>query len=234
MQVGTTIENAQGLNQGPANVAVNDGTSAEQARAANNELKKISAQNQGVRDELTKKSQELNRNNNYQDLSKTDEMLYGAMLAILAEILGKWVEKDKEKLTDVLNDELKKNEFLTKELNTQKLLEELKNTDNLSDEVKNKMGKSLDNKDMIGTLRANVSEVLDKVKDSIINKGKSLDIAVAEATDENRISAANMLEGMSNKDLLKETSKATDSLKDEAKDALKDTAKDVVKMTMRA
>ena len=29
MQVGTTIENAQGLNQGPANVAVNDGTSAE-------------------------------------------------------------------------------------------------------------------------------------------------------------------------------------------------------------
>lgn len=233
MQVGTTIENAQGLNQGPANVAVNDGTSAEQARAANNELKKISVQNQGVRDELVKKSQELNRNNNYQDLSKTDEMLYGAMLAILAEILGKWVEKDKEKLTDVLNNELKKNEFLTEEITKQKLLEELKNTDNLSDEVKNKMGKSLDNKDVIGTLRANASEVLDKVKDSM-DKGESLDSAVAKATDENRISAANMLEGMSNKDLLKETSKATDSLKDEAKDALKDTAKDAVKMAMRA
>lgn len=233
MQVGTTIENAQGLNQGPANVAVNDGTSAEQARAANNELKKISVQNQGVRDELVKKSQELNRNNNYQDLSKTDEMLYGAMLAILAEILGKWVEKDKEKLTDVLNNELKKNEFLTEEITKQKLLEELKNTDNLSDEVKNKMGKSLNNKDVIGTLRANASEVLDKVKDSM-DKGESLDSAVAKATDENRISAANMLEGMSNKDLLKETSKATDSLKDEAKDALKDTAKDAVKMAMRA
>ena len=233
MQVGTTIENAQGLNQGPANVAVNDGTSAEQARAANNELKKISVQNQGVRDELVKKSQELNRNNNYQDLSKTDEMLYGAMLTLQAETLGKWVEKEKEKLTDVLNNELKKNEFLTEEITKQKLLEELKNTDNLSDEVKNKMGKSLDNKDVIGTLRANASEVLDKVKDSM-DKGESLDSAVAKATDENRISAANMLEGMSNKDLLKETSKATDSLKDEAKDALKDTAKDAVKMAMRA
>lgn len=233
MQVGTTIENAQGLNQGPANVAVNDGTSAEQARAANNELKKISAQNQGVRDELVKKSQELNRGANKQDLEHNDMLLQNTLLAVLAEILGKWGEKDKEKLTDVLNNELKKNEFLTEEITKQKLLEELKNTDNLSGELKDKLGKSLDNKDMIGTLRANVSEVLDKVKDSI-NKGESLDSAVAKATDENRISAANMLEGMSNKDLLKETSKATDGLKDEAKDALKDTAKDVVKMTMRA
>lgn len=232
MQVGTTIENAQGLNQGPANVAVNDGTSAEQARAANNELKKISAQNQGVRDELVKKSQVLSRDK-VELRDNEDLMAQGILLKILAEIIGRWTTKYKEKLTDVLNNELKKNEFLTKELNTQKLLEELKNTDNLSDELKDKMGKSLDNKDVIGTLRANASEVLDKVKDSM-GKGKSLDIAVAEATDENRISAANMLEGMSNKDLLKETSKATDSLKDEAKDALKDTAKDVVKMTMRA
>lgn len=232
MQVGTTIENAQGLNQGPANVAVNDGTSAEQARAANNELKKISAQNQGVRNELVEKSKELSHNK-VEIRENEDLMVQGIMLKLLAELLGKWVEKDKEKLTDVLNNELKKNEFLTKELNTQKLLEELKNTDNLSGELKDKMGKFLDNKDVIGTLRANASEVLDKVKDSM-DKGESLDSAVAKATDENRISAANMLEGMSNKDLLKETSKATDSLKDEAKDALKDTAKDVVKMTMRA
>lgn len=232
MQVGTTIENAQGLNQGPANVAVNDGTSAEQARAANNELKKISAQNQGVRDGLVEKSKTLSREN--VEIRETEDlMVQGMLLKIIAEILGRLVAKDEEKLTDVLNNELKKNEFLTKELNTQKLLEELKNTDNLSDELKDKMGKSLNNKDVIGTLRANVSEVLDKVKDSM-NKGESLDSAVAKATDENRISAANMLEGMSNKDLLKETSKATDSLKDEAKDALKDTAKDVVKMTMRA
>lgn len=232
MQVGTTIENAQGLNQGPANVAVNDGTSAEQARAANNELKKISAQNQGVRDELVKKSQVLSREN-VEIRDNEDLMAQGILLKLLAELLGRLTKKDKEKLTDVLNNELKKNEFLTEEITKQKLLEELKNTDNLSDELKDKLGKSLDNKDMIGTLRANVSEVLDKVKDSI-NKGESLDSAVAKATDENRISAANMLEGMSNKDLLKETSKATDSLKDEAKDALKDTAKDVVKMTMRA
>ena len=232
MQVGTTIENAQGLNQGPANVAVNDGTSAEQARAANNELKKISAQNQGVRDELVKKSQVLSRDN-VEIRDNEDLMAQGILLKLLAELLGRWTKKDKEKLTDVLNNELKKNEFLTEEITKQKLLEELKNTDNLSGELKDKMGKFLDNKDMIGTLRANVSEVLDKVKDSI-NKGESLDSAVAKVTDENRISAANMLEGMSNKDLLKETSKATDSLKDEAKDALKDTAKDVVKMTMRA
>lgn len=232
MQVGTTIENAQGLNQGPANVAVNDGTSAEQARAANNELKKISAQNQGVRDELVKKSQVLSRDN-VEIREGEDLMVQGIMLKFLAELLGRLTKKSKEKLTDVLNDELKKNEFLTEEITKQKLLEELKNNDNLSDEVKNKMGKSLDNKDVIGTLRANASEVLDKVKDSM-DKGESLDSAVAKATDENRISAANMLEGMSNKDLLKETSKATDSLKDEAKDALKDTAKDVVKMTMRA
>lgn len=232
MQVGTTMENAQGLNQGPANVAVNDGTSAEQARAANNELKKISAQNQGVRDELVKKSKVLSRDK-VELRDNEDLMAQGILLKILAEIIGRWTTKYKEKLTDVLNNELKKNEFLTKELNTQKLLEELKNTDNLSDELKDKMGKSLDNKDVIGTLRANASEVLDKVKDSM-DKGESLDSAVAKATDENRISAANMLEGMSNKDLLKETSKATDSLKDEAKDALKDTAKDVVKMTMRA
>lgn len=232
MQVGTTIENAQGLNQGPANVAVNDGTSAEQARAANNELKKISAQNQGVRDELVKKSQVLSRDN-VEIREGEDLMVQGIMLKLLAELLGRWTVKEKEKLTDVLNNELKKNEFLTEEITKQKLLEELKNTDNLSGELKDKMGKFLDNKDMMGTLRANVSEVLDKVKDSI-NKGESLDSAVAKATDENRISAANMLEGMSNKDLLKETSKATDSLKDEAKDALKDTAKDVVKMTMRA
>lgn len=233
MQVGTTIENAQGLNQGPANVAVNEGTSAEQARAANNELKKISAQNQGVRDELVKKSQVLSRDN-VEIRDNEDLMAQGILLKLLAELLGRWTTKDKEKLTDVLNNELKKNEFLTEEITKQKLLEELKNTDNLSGELKDKMGKFLDNKDMMGTLRANVSEVLDKVKDSIINKGESLDSAVAKATDENRISAANMLEGMSNKDLLKETSKATDSLKDEAKDALKDTAKDVVKMTMRA
>ena len=232
MQVGTTMENAQGLNQGPANVAVNDGTSAEQARAANNELKKISAQNQGVRDELVKKSKVLSRDK-VELRDNEDLMAQGILLKILAEIIGRWTTKYKEKLTDILNDELKKNEFLTKELNTQKLLEELKNTDNLSDELKDKMGKSLDNKDVIGTLRANASEVLDKVKDSM-DKGESLDSAVAKATDENRISAANMLEGMSNKDLLKETSKATDSLKDETKDALKDTAKDVVKMTMRA
>ena len=232
MQVGTTMENAQGLNQGPANVAVNDGTSAEQARAANNELKKISAQNQGVRDELVKKSQVLSRDK-VELRDNEDLMAQGILLKILAEIIGRWTTKYKEKLTDILNDELKKNEFLTEEITKQKLLEELKNTDNLSDEVKNKMGKSLDNKDLIGTLRANTSEVLDKVKDSI-NKGESLDSAVAKATGENRISAANMLEGMSNKDLLKETSKATDSLKDETKDALKDTAKDVVKMTMRA
>lgn len=197
-----------------------------------NELKKISAQNQGVRNELVEKSKELSHNK-VEIRENEDLMVQGIMLKLLAELLGKWVEKDKEKLTDVLNNELKKNEFLTKELNTQKLLEELKNTDNLSGELKDKMGKFLDNKDVIGTLRANASEVLDKVKDSM-DKGESLDSAVAKATDENRISAANMLEGMSNKDLLKETSKATDSLKDEAKDALKDTAKDVVKMTMRA
>lgn len=232
MKVGTTMENAQGLNQGPTNVAVNDGTSAEQARAANNELKKISAQNQGVRDELTEKSKELSHNK-VEIRENEDLMVQGIMLKLLSELLGKWVVKDKEKLTDVLNNELKKNEFLTEEITKQKLLEELKNTDNLSDELKDKTGKSLNNKDVIGTLRANASEVLDKVKDSM-DKGESLDSAVAKATDENRISAANMLEGMSNKDLLKETSKATDSLKDEAKDALKDTAKDVVKMAMRA
>lgn len=230
MQVGSTIESGQGLNQGAMNVATSDAVSQ-------NSIKKLNDAHKFSVDELTKQEKSLTRED-VRGLHTTENDLCVNMnfWVMLAEILGKLVEKNKDKLTDILNKELERNEFLTKEFTKQSIQEELAKNEILSGVEKEQLEKAIENPDMVKIVRANASKNLDKIKDNL-DSGMGLENAIQDATQDNKLTATDVYNGLTNEKLSKDVLKASDTFKDTLKDTTENTNKDVVdkavKMVMK-